>query len=181
MKSLPRSIAFLCALVLVLFAGIQRASAATPDSPQVTQLLNDAKRHAVLAEDDAASLEAFTRSRVSWKLHVYELDSMKQHVNEIGKIVADLQNLEPQASDWQKQAIAQVNPLLKDMAAHLTKTIQHLNENQSKIHMMPYIEYTRTNYELAKRTAELIRDFVEYDQALATATSLEDKLELATK
>ena len=179
MKSLPRSLSFLVALAIFLFAGIYRASAATPDSSQITQLLNDAKSHAVQAEEDAASLEAYTRSRVSWKLHSYELDSMKQHVNEMGKIAADLQNLEPQASDWQKQAIHQVTPLLRDMAGNLTKTIQHLNENQAQVHMATYIDYTRTNYELAKRTADLIRDFVNYDEARSAAEALEDKLELA--
>ncbi len=181
MKSLPRSLTFLCALALVLFAGIQRASAATPDSTKITQLLNDAKSHAVEAQGDAATLEAYTRSRVSWKLHSYELDSMKLHVNEMGKIAVELQDLEPLGSDWQKQAIQQVMPLLRDMAGNLTKTIQHLNENQAQVHMSAYREYTRTNYQLAKRTADLIRDFVDYDEARATTASLEDKLELAQK
>ena len=184
MKSIPRKLAFLCALFLVPFVGIQRASAdtpATPDSAQITQLLNDAKRHAVEAGEDAATLESYTRSRVSWKLHTYELDSMKKHVNEMGKIASDLQNLEATGSDWQKQAIHQVMPLLRDMAGNLNKTIEHLNENQSQIHMTSYREYTRTNYELAKRTADLTRDFVDYAQALAKATALEDKLELSQK
>lgn len=179
MKLLPRTLTFLFALALILFAGIQRASAATPDSGQIAQLLADAKTHAVQAQDDASTLEGYTRSRVSWKLHSYELDSMKRHVNEMGKIAAELQNLEPQASDWQKQAIHQVIPLLRDMAGNLNKTIEHLNENQARIHMTAYRDYTRTNYELAKRTADLIRDFVDYDQAKSAAAELEDKLELA--
>src|SRR6266567_122854 len=126
MKSLSRSLTFLLGLVLVLFAGIERSSAATPDSEQITKLLDEARSHALQAEDDAATLESYARSRVSWKLHTYELDSMKQHVNELGKIAAQMQTLEPpQASDWQKQAIHQVMPLLRDMAGNLTKTIQH--------------------------------------------------------
>ena len=181
MRSIPRKLAFLCALFLVPFVGMQRASAETPDSPQITQLLNDAKSHAVEAEKDASTLDTYTRSRVSWKLHIYELDSMKQHVNEMGKIAADLQDLEATGSEWQKQAIHQVMPLLRDMAGNLNKTIEHLNENQNRIHMTPYREYTQTNYELAKRTAELIRDFVDYDEALAKANAIEDKLELAQK
>jgi hypothetical protein len=43
------------------------------------------------------------------------------------------------------------------------------------------LDYTRTNYELAKRTADLIRDFVDYDEARSAAESLEEKLELAQK
>lgn len=181
MKSLPRSLAYLFALTLLLFVGVQRSPAETPDSEQISKLLADAKTHAVQAEDDAASLESFTRSKVSWRQHVIELESMKRHVNEIGKIVADLQELEPQASAWQKQAIAQVSPLLRDMGSHLSKTIEHLNNNQTRIHMPEYMDYTRKNYQLAKQTANLIGDFIEYDQAQNTAAMLEDKLEIAEK
>lgn len=70
-------------------------------------------------------------------------------------------------------------PLLKDMAGNLSNTIQHLNENQSQVHMQSFKDYTRTNYQLAKRTADLIRDYVDYDQAKSAAESLSNKLELA--
>jgi hypothetical protein len=179
MKSLPRYLGFLFALGVLLFAGVPRSSAENADSEQISKLLADAKIHAVEAEDDAASLDSFTRSRVSWQQHAIELESMKRHVNEIGKIVADMQELEPQGSPWQKQAIAQISPLLRDMGDHLGKTIEHLNNNQKRIHMPDHMEYSRTNYQLAKRTADLIRDFIEYDQAQATTAQLEEKLELA--
>lgn len=181
MKSLPRCLGFLFALGVLLFAGVQRSSAENADSEQISKLLADAKTHAVQAEDDAASLDSFTRSRVSWQQHAIELESMKRHVNEIGKIVAEMQELEPQGSPWQKQAIAQISPLLRDMGDHLGKTIEHLNNNQKRIHMPAHMDYTKKNFELAKRTADLIRDFIEYDQAQATAATLEDKLELAEK
>ena len=181
MKSLPRFFGFLFALGMLFIAGAQRGSAETPDSEQISKLLEDAKIHAVQAEDDAASLESFTRSKVSWTQHAIELESMKRHVNEIGKIVAEMQELEPQGSPWQKQAIAQVSPLLRDMASHLGDTINHLNDNQTRVHMPAHMDYTKKNYELAKQTADLIRDFIEYDQAQATAANLEEKLELAEK
>ncbi len=179
MRALPRTLTFLFAMTVLLFAGIRPSSAATPDSEQISKLLTAAKSHAIEAEDDAATLESYTRSGVSWKMHGYELESMKGHVNELGKIAADLQQLEPQGSAWQKQAIHQVIPLLREMAGNLTKTIQHLNENQNRLQMQEYRDYTRTNFELANRTANLIRDFVDYDEARSTAELLEDKLELA--
>jgi hypothetical protein len=67
------------------------------------------------------------------------------------------------------------------MATNLTGTIQHLNQNPSGVRMQPFRQYTRTNYELAKRTADLIRDFVDYDEAKANVESLEQKLEIAQK
>ena len=179
MKSLPRILIFPLVLALMVFAGIQRSSAETRDSDQISQLLTQAKGHAIDAEDDAATLEAYARSHLSWQSHARKLDSMKDHINEMGKIAGQMKDLESQGSPWQQQAIQQVMPLLKDMAGNLSNTIQHLNENQSQVHMQSFKDYTRTNYQLAKRTADLIRDYVDYDQAKSAAESLSNKLELA--
>lgn len=104
---------------------------------------------------------------------------MKDHVNELGKIAGEMNDLNAQGSPWQRDAIQQVTPLLQEMASNLTNAIEHLNANQSQVHMQTFRDYARTNYELAKRTADLIRDFVENDEAKSMAESLEDKLELA--
>jgi hypothetical protein len=100
-------------------------------------------------------------------------------VNELGKIAGEMIDLKAQSSPWQQDAIRQVMPLLQEMAINLTNAIEHLNANQSQVHMQTFRDYARTNFELAKRTADLIRDFVEYDEAKSIAESLEEKLELA--
>lgn len=181
MKFFPRTMMALSALALMLFLGTARGSAQTQDSEQITQLLNEAKSHALDAESDAATLEAYTRSGLNWKSHAGKLNSMKVHVNELGKVAAEMSALEQEGSPWQQQAIRQVMPLLKEMAGNLTITIQHLNENQAHTRMSTFREYAGTNYELAKRTSDLIRDFVDYDEARSTAESLEQKLEIAQK
>ncbi len=181
MKSIPLTIVLPIVMGLVMFSGTSRSSAQSPDSEQISQLLVEAKSHALEAEDDAAKLEAYTRSRASWRSHGIQLENMKVHVNELGKIAGELNALAPQGSPWQQQAIQQVRPLLTEMAGNLTSAIEHLNENQSRVHMQPFRDYARTNYDLAKRTADLIRDLVDYDEAKARAGSLEQKMEVAQK
>ena len=66
------------------------------------------------------------------------------------------------------------------MAEHLTATIKHINDSPSRVHMPPYQEYVHANYEFASKTAAMIRDFVDYDEAQSRAESLEAKLELST-
>jgi hypothetical protein len=68
---------------------------------------------------------------------------------------------------------------LRDTAAQLTTTINHLKDNQSKIRLQPYRDYVASTYERAHRTAQMIRDFVEYDKATSKAEALEQKLELS--
>lgn len=180
MKSLPRTIIFPAVLGTLMFSGTSMSSAqTTQDSGRITELLSEAKGHALEAEDDAATLEAYARSRLSWRAHGNQFEAMKVHVNELGKIAGEMNDLKAEGSPWQQGVIQQVTPLLEEMASNLTKAIEHLNANQSQVHMQTFRDYTRTNYELAKRTADLIRDYVDYDEARSAAESLEQKLELA--
>jgi hypothetical protein len=181
MKSLPQTIVLPIVMGLVMFSGTSRGSAQTQDSEQISQLLVEARSHALEAEDDAARLDAYTRARMSWRSHGNQLEAMKVHVNELGKIAGELNALAPLGSPWQQQAIQQVMPLLTEMAGNLNNAIEHLNENQSQVHMQTFRDYARTNYDLAKRTADLIRDVVDYDEAKSRTELLEQKRELALK
>jgi hypothetical protein len=178
MKSLP--IIVPAVLGMLMFTGTSMSSAqTTQDSGRIRELLSEAKVHALEAENQASTLEAYTRSRLSWRSHGNQLEAMKKHVNELGEIAGEMNDLKAEGSPWQQGAIEQVAPMLKEMASNLTKAIEHLNANQSQVHMQTFRDYARTNYELAKRTADLIRDYVDYDEARSMAEKLEQRLELA--
>ena len=165
-------------LALVFAIKAPLAAAQTADSAAISNLLTQAQHHAMLLDDDAATLESFTRSKISWKTHAGQLEVMKEHVNNLGKLTQQLTDLRSEGSPWQQEAIDQIDPLLRQMADHLTATINHLNENQNRVHMQAFRDYVQGNYELASRTHETIRDLVAYDQAKSKAQVLEQKLEL---
>lgn len=171
----------LAAFALALLMGSPFASAQKEDSEQVSQLLVDARSYAIQAEHDAETLDTYSRSSLPWKSHAWKLASMKDHVNNLGKVAKQLSDLNSEASPWQQQAINQIDPLLRDMADHLGRTITYVNEHQSQVNVPPFREYVARNYQLAERTAEMIRDFVAYDEAKSAAESLEQKLEIAEK
>lgn len=164
---------------LLMAAPLLRAQAAK-DSPEITKLLTQAKANAALAADDADQLDAYTRSHLSWRSHSRQLETMRGHVNELIGDFNQLKALRSEGSAWQQDAIDRIDPLLKAMADHLTATIQHLNEHQNQIHLQPYQDYARGNRDLADKTLAVIRDFVDYGEALAEADSLEQKLNLAS-
>ena len=176
--SVLRISAGLAVFALLLAIRVPFAVAQNSDSAKISQLFSEAEHHAVLLDDDAATLESFTRSKISWRTHGSQLELIKTHVNNLGKLTAQLNDLRSEGSPWQQQAIDQINPLLQEMADHLTATINHLNENQNRVHMPAYQDYAHGNYELASRISQMIKDFVEYDQAKAKSQSLEQKLEL---
>lgn len=166
--------------VVALIAAMSSSfvSAQSNDSAEINKLLTQAKSLAVQAEDHATTLKTYTTSGLSWESHASELNAMREHVNDLGKVAKQLSDARPQGSPWQQVAIDRIDPLLRDMAAQLTSTINHLNSHKSQIMMQQYRDYTSANDELAHRTATVISDLVEYGKAKSKADSLEKKLEL---
>jgi len=170
----------LAALALIFAMGSRMMPAQSADSAEISKLLDLAKSEAALAEDDAATLDSFARSKLSLQSHVGKLNQIAEHINALGKTNKELSDQRAIGSPWQQKAIDQIDPLLREMADLLTTTMKHLNENPSRIHLSAYREYAHSNSELASKTAGMIRDFVDYDEAQSKAESLEAKLELST-
>jgi hypothetical protein len=56
-------------------------------------------------------------------------------------------------------------------------TINHLNDNKSKIHFPAYEDYAKSGYTLAQELTTLISDYVEYGEHEAEFHRLQDKLQ----
>lgn len=163
------------ALLFLVCAG---ARAQNADSARISELFQQIKTHAVAAEKDAVTLEMYNRSGVSWQAHATKLNQIRDHVNALGKDYAEAAQLRDEGSAWQKEAIDKVEPLLKGMAGHLQASIEHLNENKSHAKMIEFRDYLKAHREYAERTASLINDIVEYEEARDKADSFEQKLGL---
>lgn len=169
---------FVAALAMPLILASSFVRAQSTDSAEISRLLKVAEEHAALVADDAATLDSYTHSSIAWQTHGQKLSEMADHVNALGRVNKELNDLSPQGSPWQQKAISQIDSLLRDMADQLTATIDHLNKNQSRVHMPPFQNYVHASHELASKTAQMISDFVDYDQAASRANDLERKLEL---
>lgn len=170
----------LLAMGALLMTGFT-AMAQKPDSARITALLQHAKEHAAHANINAERLESYTRSRTNWESHSAELSRMRENINDLGKDVAELSAAGEEASAWQKEAIDDIDPLLRRMADHLSATIRHLSDNQNRVHMPEYKDYAKTNYELSQKLLTMIDDYVDYAEAKSTAEALEQKLLLTAE
>jgi DNA anti-recombination protein RmuC len=156
-----------------------KAQIATADSAEIATLFSQIKAHAVLAEADAEVLESYTRSRTNWQSHSVRIEQIREHVNDLIKDYQKANQLRPAGSAWQQQAIDQMEPLIKGMADHLGASIDHLNQNQNRIHMKEWQDYVRANRDYTARAAGLLRDVVDYSEAKNKADSLEQRLGVA--
>lgn len=177
-QSVRQILVGMSALGLLLLIGSPHVVAQNVDSQKISDLLTEAKTYAVLAENDSATLESFTLSTLDFRSHAVKLEEIKTNVNNLGKTAKQLTDISEQGSAWQQDAIRQIDPLLRSMADNLTSTIEHMNKNQSQIHMAAYRDYVHANYEFASRTADMIRDFVDYNKARSRSRALEQKLEV---
>jgi len=71
------------------------AKAQISDSKAITDLLKEAKAHAVLAEEDAQTLESYTRSTLSWQSHGNRLEEMRVHANDLINDFNKLSSIRP--------------------------------------------------------------------------------------
>jgi hypothetical protein len=165
----------LIALGTMMMTGLTVA-AQSPDSERITTLLQHAREHSVKANLDAEQIDAFTRSKASWQSHSVQLRHMTDDVNELGKDMSDLTAARPEGSPWQQEAIDDVDPLLRSLADHMTAMIQHLKDNQTLVHMPPYVDYAGANYELSQTLLAMIDDYIGYAEAKAKTEFLERKL-----
>lgn len=172
--SLP-AILFVLTLLMV---GTSPAYAQATDSAHINHLLTNAEHYSNLAANDAETLESFTRSQVSWESHSGQLERIRENVNNLGKVVQQLNQARSEGSPWQQTAITRINPLMHEIAMQLTATIDHFSANQSRIQLQPYQDYARATYEVTRRASLAITDYVEYGRMKARAETLQQKMEL---
>jgi hypothetical protein len=176
------SMAVLLAMLAISASqGLMAADEPAQDSEQIAELFQQAKESSAQLTRDSEELVTFQKSRLSWESHAQQVDAIKEHVNNIGKLEEKLRNARESGSAWQQEAIDRVNPLLKEIADNLENTIEHLNNNRSALFAPPYPEYVQTNADLATELHSMIADFVDYGKSKQKFQELQQKLELAER
>ena len=171
-------LALLLGAFLYLLPVLQAADNPVPDSPEVAELLTQAKSHALQLRDDAQLMHQFSLMKVSWESHAEQIMTIKGHANNLGKVLKQMADRQESASPWQQSAIERITPLAQEMATNIETTIEHLNNNQSRLHMPQYKEYLSANSEVASSLSELISDYVAYGNNKAKYDRLGSKLEM---
>jgi hypothetical protein len=168
-------------LASLLFLFPELSPAQRDENPQVTRLLQDARDEAAQLSRDADEMDAMTHSDVSWQTHADMLERVKDHMNDLGRLVEKMEAVRDSASPWQQQAIDRMIPLMKDLASNTTAAINHLNENKLRPTGGNYPEYLKENAETAHELSNMISSFVQYGQTRAKLEKLEQRLEIAQK
>lgn len=166
----------LLATALLAMAPAIRA-ASPPTSEEVSGFLSEAKTEAVQLQFDAAELNNFARSKMSWETHAAKLTQIKDHVNKVSELVTKMNAAKADAAPWQKQAIERINPMLSELATTVSTAIAHLSKNQDRLMFPPYPDYAAATAATATDMAEMISDYVDYGETRHHLDDLERQLE----
>jgi hypothetical protein len=165
--------------VLLLISATPRAFAARQESEQLTQVLGEARDEAAELARDADETESLIRNDVSWETHAAMLDRVKDHVNNLGRIIDKLTEGRAAGSELQQQAVDRILPLLKELAANTTAAINYLNQNKTRPVSDPYTQYLRANAETAHQLSSTISSLFEYEKSMSKIAKLKNELKLS--
>jgi hypothetical protein len=166
-------------LVALLFLPASgRPAGLREESPQLAQVLDEARMEAAELAKDADETESLIRTQASWETHADMLDRVKEHVNNMARIVQKLESERSSGSELQEQAVDRTLPLLKELAANTTAAINYLNQNKTRPSGDPYTQYLKDNADTAHELASTVSSLYEYEKSMAKIDTLKNKLEL---
>ena len=130
-------------------ATVQPATA--HNAEEASRLLKEIRLISEQLKRDSATLESFRLSRMDWRSHVYQLNSAKEHVNEIGDRLMKLQAIRNTSEPWQQKAIDSIVPIGVNLAAQTRNAINLLNEIRPNLRHPEYTEHVTTLADHAAR------------------------------
>ena len=144
---------------------------------QVGERLADFKRTAYQLRRRAETLNAGRNSRVSWQTHSYHLQNLADHVNQLGRSLAELEALKPAANENQRLAIEHARPHLVSIAQRVTRANELLKDNRGSVHFPEYGEAAGDIYDHADTLHTKLDAILDFEEAKVRL----DEMELQTK
>ena len=133
---------------------------------KIDDMLAQFESRAIETRRDAAILESKRRnSQLSWQTHSEKLGVMKEHINEMGKMLAELEAMKPKATLFQEKAIEAARPHLEDMAQRVEKAINWLNEDRKSMSKAEYKDNLHGIWVSSDRLYRDVDTIIDYHKA----------------
>ncbi len=133
---------------------------------RIDDMLAAFESKAIETRRDAAMLESKRRNRqLSWQTHVTKLSVMKEHINEMGKMLAEMEGMKSKATLFQEKAIEAARPHLEDMAQRVQTGMNWLNEDRRSIFKAEYMDNLHGIWSSADRLYQEVDTIIDYHEA----------------
>jgi uncharacterized surface protein with fasciclin (FAS1) repeats len=133
---------------------------------KIDDMLAAFESKAIDTRRDASILESKRRNhQLSWQSHANKLNLMKDHINEMGKMLAELESMKPKATLFQEKAIEAARPHLEDMAQRVEKGINWLSEDRQSIAKAEYRDNLHGIWSSADELYRHVDTIIDYHEA----------------
>jgi hypothetical protein len=150
-----------------------QAKAAAAD---LATLFQEARTIATQLSTDAATMNSYTRSNLSWQSHTAQITQIKDHINKTASLLSQMEAARGDAKPWHQTAIDRITPVLKELASNTEAVINHLNAKPNHLRDATYQSYLTSNAELATELSRSVGDTVDYDNTKTKLEELQAKL-----
>jgi DNA-binding transcriptional regulator YbjK len=165
-KKLLMASSFFTVLLAVTVVNTAVAESITSHNREVTTQLKDLRGSAAAMRDEADTLKMMTlNKRYSWESHTGRLTTLKKHVNEMGKSLAELENQKTMATEDQALAIEQARLHLVPVAQNLTQAIELVNDRRTNVHWGEYGDAVSDIYVHADALHTKLDTILDYEDA----------------
>jgi chromosome segregation ATPase len=111
--------------------------------------------------------------RTAWESHAYYLNNLRHDINDLGRMLSELEQAKPQGSETQQMAIERARPHLVALAAETTEALDLLRVGNRNLRQTQYKETVAelsSQADILYQTVDTIVDYHNADDRL-------DKLE----
>jgi hypothetical protein len=125
----------------VLSADTNKSTRDAAKVSQVVDHLSTFEQQASQVSRDAETLLSLTRNRrISWESHTHYLSTIRDGINDMGRMLAELEEMKPQACEVEQTAIERARPHLVALANETEEAIKLVRDERWNIHQPEYKE-----------------------------------------
>lgn len=146
-----------------------------PSADEASSLLKQIGMNASKLSQDGATLATLSRSGVPSKSHGIFLNSVKDQINETGRLLGRLEQIKAGATPWQQQAIDQLTPIAQQVASNTQGAIKQLNGNPGQLFAPAYTDSLRAVADSTSELSKSANGFVRVAAINEKADKLHDK------
>lgn len=126
-------------------------------------LLKELRVDAADAAKHASELDSLTRvPTTNWHTHAAQLEAVKEDINQMGRKLAGLEKVRDTAKPWERKAIDEAAPLLRQMADNTEAAVKRLDDLPATLFAQDYQQSVNNLADESGRLSRSVSEVVKF-------------------